>query len=537
MDSVVASAVYSAPDLSLISANSRYIKDNCKYKDKEANFGKSIYEVVNNFSGSSKEKSLMEVFNTGKTVHLSQCKVLNSKNLPTYWDITIAPAFSKGKLEHIIETSVEVTEKVMDKVLIKEQSNLIIENNELIEAVFQNVPIGISIVDKEGKCMKQNKTFIKINQYGPLCQSAEKIIEKGCCLNKNGIKLKYEDIPSIRVSRGEKFHRSLIVVKYKNEKVYLRASGEPLYNQDGQFQMGIVCIWDVTNTIKYNDLLLKEKDLLISNEISRNAELKKTLKEQEEFFSNISHEFKTPLNMILASLQVMGLFSEEESSKFNPQATRKYSKIIKLNSYRLLRIINNIMDISEINLSNYNLVIKQSNIVELVEDTSLSVVDYAEKKGVSIVFDTNIEEFVIGCVPEIIERILLNLLSNAIKFTSQGDSIIVTLTELGERFSISVKENGIGISEANMETIFDRFSQVDKSFTRTSEGSGLGLTIVKALVNVYGGNISVVSEIEKGSEFIVTLPVKYNYLQESTNRNFDEKSRVERIKIEFSDIY
>ena len=535
-DTMVTTAVYSAPDLSLIYANSSYINNNC-INNKVEYLGKNICEVVSNFSKNCKRQGFLEAISTGKTVHLSQCTILNSDSLPTYWDVTIAPGFSMGKMEYVIETSVEVTEMVMDKFLINEQKNMINQSNELFEAVFQNVPIGILIIDKQGKSVKENKHSKKMFGNLPLTGDIEKIIERGYCFHKNGKRLKYEEFPTVRVIRGEKFHNALMMVVQNDEKVYIRTSGDAIFNQQGQFQIGILCVWDVTKSMKYNEVQLEQKDVLISNEISRNDELKKTLKDQEEFFSNISHEFKTPLNMILASLQVMGLFSEEGSSKFNPEAARKYSQIIKLNSYRLLRIVNNLIDISKINLSNYNLLITQNNIVELLEETSLLVVDYANKKGVRIIFDTNVEEYVVGCAPDILERILLNLLSNALKFTSQGDNIFVTLKQKGDVFSISVKDTGIGIPEEDMNTIFDRFSQVDKSFTRTNEGSGLGLTIVKALVNVYGGQISVVSKLREGSEFIVTLPIKYNYSKENLSINFDEKGRAERIKIELSDIY
>jgi signal transduction histidine kinase len=528
-NSVVAAAVYSVPELDLISANTRYIKNNSRFK-REDSYGKNIYEVTTDFSGTEREKAMLDVVNARKTIHLSQYKSLDSENYASYWDITGVPVFFNGEIEYIVETSIDVTEKVMDKFLIKEQNNLIIQGNELIEAVFQNVPISIAIIDSKGNLLKENKFSKKIIEKGPLSGGTEKIFEKGCCFDDNGKRMAYEDIPSIRVSRGEKFYRELIVLKSGNDNIYLRTSGEPIYNSEGQFQMGIVCVWDVTNTVKYSEMLLREKDLLISSQICRNTELRETLKEQEEFFSNISHEFKTPLNVILSSLQLMGLHTDEK-------AASKYTEIMKLNSYRLLRMINNLIDISEINSGNYALSITRNDIVELVEDISLSVIGYAEKKGVNIVFDTNIEENVIGCDPFIIERILLNLLSNALKFTSMGDMISVTLTEMGEEFSISVKDTGIGIMEENMDTIFERFSQVDKSFTRTNEGSGLGLAIVKALVNFYGGTISTVSQLGKGSEFNVTLPVKYNYSAECRGRNFDEKSRAEQINIEFSDIY
>ena len=118
----------------------------------------------------------------------------------------------------------------------------------------------------------------------------------------------------------------------------------------------------------------------------------------------------------------------------------------------------------KLNLSN-------NNIVEVVEEIVMSVTNFTESKGLNIIFDTDIEEKIIACDPEKIERIVLNLISNAIKFSNDGDEIFVDIKDKNEFVEISVKDNGVGIEKKNLDMIFDRFKQVDKSLSRNAEGT------------------------------------------------------------------
>lgn len=210
------------------------------------------------------------------------------------------------------------------------------------------------------------------------------------------------------------------------------------------------------------------------------------------------------------------------------------------NCYRLLRLVNNLIDITKID-SGY-LVINEinCNIVSLIEDITLSVADYIENKGLSVVFDTDIEEKIIACDPEKMERIMLNLLSNAVKFTLRGGSIFVNVENGTESICIRVKDTGKGIPKEKLESIFERFVQVDKSLTRENEGSGIGLSLVKALVELHGGTISVNSKEGYGSEFIIHIPCKLVDDGEINYRSYEDtmkKSYIEKVNLEFSDIY
>lgn len=276
-------------------------------------------------------------------------------------------------------------------------------------------------------------------------------------------------------------------------------------------------------------------------EVLKESEAEKEInKLKTEFFANISHELRTPLNVILGSQQLLALYlKNHEILKMNSEKVDKHLAILKQNCNRLLRIINNLIDITRIDSGFFELNLGNYNIVNIVEEITLSVAEYIESKGIELIFDTEIEEKIISCDPDKIERIILNLLSNAIKFTRDRDKINVNIYDKNNIVLISVKDTGVGIPDDKLNVIFDRFRQVDSSFTRKREGSGIGLSLVKSLVEMHEGNISVKSEYGKGSEFIIELPAKKLkgvFIEKNKDINIGQE-KVERIKIEFSDIY
>jgi len=258
-----------------------------------------------------------------------------------------------------------------------------------------------------------------------------------------------------------------------------------------------------------------------------------------EFFSNLSHELRTPLNVILSALQLLDNYTIGSDVNDKERKFKKYSKIMKQNCYRQLRLVNNMIDITKLDAGFFELNLQNCDIVNVVESVTMSVAEYIKSKSIELIFDTDIEECIISCDPEKIERVILNLLSNSIKFTKPGGSMIVNMHDKGENIIISIKDTGIGIPNDKLGIIFDRFRQVDKSLARKQEGSGIGLSIVKSLVELHKGTISVVSQYGKGTGFTIMLPVtvlsKENHICEAFET--ESQQRIEKIHIEFSDIY
>ncbi|PIH04549.1 PAS domain-containing sensor histidine kinase [Clostridium combesii] len=283
---------------------------------------------------------------------------------------------------------------------------------------------------------------------------------------------------------------------------------------------------DVTSKIQVEKL---EQD------VKKNIELLNESREYNklitEFLSNISHELKTPLNVIFTAVQLLGFYEKD----VDYEKQDKYLKLIKQNCYRLMKLINNLLDTTKLDSGYLKLNLVNYNIVNLIEEITLSVTSYAESKGINIIFDTNVEEKIIAVDTDKIERIILNLLSNSIKFTNPGGNIFVNVKDCGENVYIHVKDTGVGIPSDKLESIFERFFQVDKTLKKNKEGTGIGLHLVKSFVEMHKGTVHIKSELGQGTEFIIKLPAVVCE-EQIKSKNIVYEANIERINMEFSDI-
>ena len=261
---------------------------------------------------------------------------------------------------------------------------------------------------------------------------------------------------------------------------------------------------------------------------------------KSEFFANVSHEFKTPLNIILSTVQLVMNYIEVNNEYPDYNMFNKCLSNIKQNSYRLLKLANNLIDMSKIDGNFYSINMGNYNIVEVVENIVQSLAEYMKDNKRNIIFDTMEEEIITACDPDQIERIILNVLSNAMKFTSHGGNIYVDM-EVNDRCNkviIKISNDGEKINFEDRLRIFERFTQSESLLTRRAEGTGIGLTLVKSLVKLHNGEVYVNTEFEEGTQFCIELPIKK--MKNFKNNNVREKSivsKVEKFNIEFSDIY
>lgn len=326
-----------------------------------------------------------------------------------------------------------------------------------------------------------------------------------------------------------------LIRRKDNKLIYLETSSRN-FKHKGK-DVTLLVARDIAERKRLEELRKKaEKSEKLLNEALEYDKLK------TEFFANMSHEFKTPLNVLLGAIQMMQLMITEKSLECNYGKVEKYCKIMKQNCFRLIRLVNNIIDISKIDSGYFNYSPRYHNIVSVVEDITLSVAEYIENHGIKLIFDTEVEEQIVFGDPDKIERIVLNLLSNAVKFTESGGNIFVNIYSRENSIIISIKDTGIGIPKEKQKLIFKRFMQIDKSLSRNKEGSGIGLSLVEGIVQLHGGNITLNSESGKGSEFLIQLPVvdegviKEEKLVPKKNLDKDNEN-IERIHVEFSDIY
>jgi len=226
---------------------------------------------------------------------------------------------------------------------------------------------------------------------------------------------------------------------------------------------------------------------------------------KSEFLANMSHELRTPLNSILGYTDVL---LEGIDGELDPEIVIDVQAIHE-NSQNLLHIINDILDLAKIEAGRLMLELSDVNIKAMFEDVKTRAAGLLGDKPVSV--NLHIE----GAIPSFeadevrMTQILNNLVSNAVKFTSEGE-INLRASHADGWVSFSVQDDGIGISAEDLESIFDEFSQADTSASRAIEGTGLGLTITRRLVQMHGGDMDVTSTIGEGSTFTVRMPVVAN---------------------------
>ena len=234
----------------------------------------------------------------------------------------------------------------------------------------------------------------------------------------------------------------------------------------------------------------------------RNKEMEALDRMKSQFFANVSHELRTPLTLILGPvqdlLQTPGSVSDKAAEML--RATRD-------NALRLLRLVNDLLDVIKLEEGRMELKQERVELNGFLSGITDSVSHLMEIRELQLDRDINEEEFFITADISGLEKVFLNLLSNAIKFTDDGGTIGVATRSEGERFFVTVKDSGIGIGAHDLPYIFDRFRQADGSSTRKYQGTGLGLALVKELVEKMQGTVEVTSEVGKGTTFVLSFPM------------------------------
>ncbi len=247
----------------------------------------------------------------------------------------------------------------------------------------------------------------------------------------------------------------------------------------------------------------RQKEFVLQYQLDkRNKQLAEMDRMKTDFFANISHELRTPLTLILSPVEDL-LKSEQP---FDYKVIRLL-ETVKSNSYRLLKLVNDLLSIVRLDQKEQALECKPLAIQPLVNSIVSSMQHQAQKQKITLQVDTNFAPATIQGDAHSLEKILINLINNAIKFTPEGGKITISNTLQDTTSQISISDTGIGISSDHLPHIFERFQQADSSATRKYQGTGLGLALVRELTQAQHGHINVSSELDKGTTFTLTFPL------------------------------
>jgi len=267
----------------------------------------------------------------------------------------------------------------------------------------------------------------------------------------------------------------------------------------------------------------KNKELLAAEE-SQREQLQQLDKMKSRFFSNISHEFRTPLTLILGPL--------DKIRKNVDESLQPTVNIIERNGNRLLKLINQLLDLSKIESGKVSLKAALVDVMPLIKGWVMSFHSIAESKHIKLKIDSKQESHFVYVDSEKLEEVIINLLSNAFKYTSKGGKIKISLDEHKPKnqLRISVSDTGTGIPEQELEHIFDRFYQASNADTEDVTGTGIGLSLIKELVELHKGEVKVDSKVGKGTTFEIALPLGKAHLAEDeiVNINTTKEKSVEQ---------
>jgi signal transduction histidine kinase len=275
------------------------------------------------------------------------------------------------------------------------------------------------------------------------------------------------------------------------------------YNSIGLALAAMIVGYTVLKHQLFDPLYKLNKDLENANHNleKANRELAQANVMKTQFLANMSHELRTPLNAIIGYTQMA------VDGIYGPLTPKQNDRLVRVvaNGYNLLALINDLLDISKIEAGRLTLISKRVDTPALIQSVSSTLQPLAEKKGLSLAFECD-DAPPIYADETRARQILTNIGANAIKFTPKGGVTIRTQKD-GKYLRFSIIDTGIGIPAEALSTIFEEFRQVDGGFTRQYEGTGLGLTIARRLVEMQRGQITVESIIGVGSTFHVMLPL------------------------------
>lgn len=333
-----------------------------------------------------------------------------------------------------------------------------------IEAILESMVDGVIAVDKDGEITLINPAASRIFNI-----EAEKIEGKDLLTTLFSHRIEMYLQRAFDTKKSIKRE-----IKYKNpEQKIIQATFIPLLDEEDKITGGVIVLTDIT-------------------------ELRKLETVRNDFVANVSHELRTPLTSIVGYLDTL-----LESDVEDPEIRNKFLKIIKEEADRLSILIKDLLNLSEIESHTFDL--KPGSFKNVLNKVIKLMEKNAEKKEIELQFEIADDLSPVYMVREQIKQVLINLFDNAIKYTPRAGKIKITVRQIDDKVYFSIKDNGMGIPQADQERIFERFYRVDKARSRAFGGTGIGLSIVRNIIKQHGSEIQVKSREGEGSEFYFYL--------------------------------
>lgn len=459
--------------------------------------GKRYREVFQQLTSSEKFANLLDVANGGKRVKFEYMYTLGEKN-----------AWLNMSLEKVNEGVLVVSEDITARKKIEEQMR---HQSLLFTRVVESSPDIIQIVNLETlKISHVNK--ILFEELGYPIEIVKKVEEANAIrefIHPEDLHLYEEYSTKLHTaSDDETVEVEVRLRAFDKSWQWFKTRGK-IFERDRKGKaMKYVSFSQNTTHAKQVEEERKNHQMLVEMD-----------KAKTSFFNNVSHEFRTPITLLLAPLEDV---VRNGGSSLSKQEMDKL-QMARRNALRLQKLVNTLLDFSRIEAGRVDAIFQPTDLVKFTTELASNFRSLIEQAGLKYVVKIEDPEEFIYVNREMYEKIVLNLLSNAFKFTFKG-KIEVILRANKKHIQLKVRDTGVGISKDNLPKIFDRFGRIEGARSRTHEGSGIGLALVRELVMIHGGSIKVESEEGQGTTFIVIIPRGKSHLP--AKKIFESAERV-----------
>lgn len=363
--------------------------------------------------------------------------------------------------------------------------------NDFEKIIFE-MPIGIIIFDKNGNPVYYNKTFLYLWGLEPSELEGYNILHDEKLISTGIIDQIIEVFKGKPYLFLEGYYDSLLE-KGKGFKIWVETTLFPIKNSEDEVKFVVIVHKDIS------EVKLAQEEIRIARDAVEEANRLKNA-----FLANLSHEIRTPLNAILG---FSDLIADIVADKLD-ESDKLLLSNFKSGSKRLFRTLTQILELSQIDTDNYQIVIEPLNLKQEIQNVIDEYIDEAKAKNIDIYLNLDENHLIVLADKPALNRILSNLIENAIKFTHKGYIKIESYPNNNQNILFcSIKDSGIGISEEYLNHIFEPFSQEEDGFNRPFEGSGLGLALTKKYLDLINSSITVDSVKGVGSSFTFTLPI------------------------------